>query len=95
MKYILALFVSVAQADELPKQFEYQYTESVKIILMPDVCDKSDISQGWIAQAMEGNKVANGCWQYADNNTVKIYLDIGGGIYLDYQLYRAKFKPVY
>jgi hypothetical protein len=95
MKYLalFSLFAFNAVAGDLPKEFVHHYTPSVDIVLMPDVCNKADLSQGWIAQAREGDKHADGCWIYSKHqDTVLIYLDAGNGVYLDYELYKSKFE---
>ena len=104
MKTIIALLAllatsagSSAKAEEMAKSFVYQYTPNVEIVLLPDVCDKADLSQGWIAYAEnEKHEKANGCWQHSqDGKTIIIVLDIGDGKYLDYQLYAEKFTARY
>jgi hypothetical protein len=93
----IGVFISLnACAEEIPKSFVYQYNEQTQIILLPDLCVKSDVSQGWQAEAKDSVKHADGCWQYSkDNQTVIIQLDMGEGHYVDFQLFKDKFKPVY
>ena len=97
MKYLaLALLATNAMADEMPKAFVHQYTDTVQIVLLPDVCNKADLSQGWQAYATEADKRADGCWIHAkDGQTVLIWLEISKGNYLDFQLYKDKFEARY
>jgi len=101
MKSILALIAicltgcTVAHAEDMPKQFEYQYTPEVQIVLLPDVCDKSDASKGWQAYAKSTNgDKAIGCWMHKDN-TVLIWVEVKPHEYIDFEFYKDKFKPVY
>lgn len=98
MKKLLALLALAPSlhAEELPKYFSHQYTETVDIILLADQCNKADLSQGWQAYATDKGQRADGCWVYAkDGETVLIYLEISKGKYLDYQIYKDKFKARY
>lgn len=93
----LMMAVKAHSGEVIPKEFYYQYDTIYELVLLPDVCDKSDISQGWQAEArnLETKAHADGCWQYGKFETVLIVLDAGDGKYLDYQLYKTKFLPRY
>lgn len=96
-------YYNKAFADEpIPKEFYMDYTPDIQLVLEYDQCDKSDTSKGWAAYAIElsTNRKATGCWGYSQNETVIIHISIGtdetgGERYLDYQLYKSKFKPRY
>lgn len=97
---VLAIFMRAHHAnagEAIPQEFYYQYDTIYELVLLPDVCDKSDISQGWQAEArnLETKAHADGCWQYGKFETVLIVLDAGDGKFLDYQLYKTKFLPRY
>ena len=97
----------VASAEEvkepLPSEFYMDYTPDVQLVLQYDQCDKSDISRGWAAYAIElsTQRKATGCWGYTENETVTIHIsigtdpDTGGEKFLDYRLYKSKFTPRY
>ena len=100
MKTIIALLALTAlnvQAEEMAKYFVYKYDDTTSIYLLPDQCNKSDVSMGWIAYAENDKKdKAEGCWRHsADGLTVEISLDAGGGKYIDYQLWASKFEAKY
>lgn len=93
---VLLLASISANAEELPIRFEHQYTDDVKIVLTPDVCDKSNVTMGWIAYAENSKgERAEGCWLHESDLTVLVDLKVGEKTYLDYHFYKDKFKPVY
>lgn len=96
MRYLLmALLLPITcLADETAKSFHYQYTQDVEIVLLPDQCDKQDVSSGWIAYATNGTDKANGCWRH-HGETVQIWLDAGSGKFIDYEIYKSKFEARY
>jgi len=97
----------VASADEvkepIPSEFYMNYTPDVQLVLQYDQCDKSDISRGWSAYAIElsTQRKATGCWLYSQEETVTIHISIGtdpktgGEQFLDYRLFKSKFIPRY
>ena len=99
------LGASVANAEDepIPKEFYMDYTPDVQLVLEYDQCDKSDVSRGWAAYAIElsTQRKATGCWLYSKDETVTIHISIGtdpktgGEQFLDYRLYKSKFTPRY
>lgn len=98
---VLSLTSSVAMAEDseiLPKQFVYNYNETTKVILHPDVCTMVDPTVGWAAEAinLENGDKAPGCWKYTgDGKTVTIFLEAGPHKYIDMQVYTSRFQPEY
>ena len=99
MKRIIALLAisTSALSDELPTSFVHHYTPDVDLVLLADVCNKADLSQGWQAQAKHvDGRTAIGCWIYSKSgDTVLMYLEIEAGKYLDYEIYKDKFEARY
>ena len=93
------MFTSLVHAEDAvtAKEFFYKYTEDVEMVLLPDNCDKQDVSRGWIAYAVEltTSKRADGCWVYGPHETVNITLTIRENEYADYVFYKSKFNPRY
>lgn len=89
--------------DPIPTEFYMDYTPDVQLVLEYDQCDKSDISRGWSAYAIElsTQRKATGCWLYSQEETVTIHISIGtdpetgGEKFLDYRLFKSKFTPRY
>lgn len=83
--------------EKIPDEFFYEYLPGYEIVLEYDLCDKSDVTQGWKAHVTDYNinETANGCWTYGNDNTAMISIDKGNHKYLDYQFFTSKFKPRY
>lgn len=88
--------------EPIPSEFYMNYTPDVQLVLEYDQCDKSDISRGWSAYAIElsTNRKATGCWLYSQEETVTIHISLGADEtgaerFLDYRLFKSKFKPRY
>jgi hypothetical protein len=98
------MFMAVASAEEeLPSEFYMNYTPDVQLVLEYDQCDKSDVSRGWSAYAVElsTQRKATGCWLYSQEETVTLHISLGvnaqtgGEEFLDYRLFKSKFTPRY
>lgn len=100
---ILALVIAgcttapVKNNPEMADRFEMMYTPEVKLVLLPDQCDKSNVAMGWLAYAgqVSTKDKAEGCWRHLDDDKIQIYLDAGNKQYLDYVLYKDKFNAVF
>jgi hypothetical protein len=98
------MFIKAASAEEpIPSEFYMNYTPDVQLVLEYDQCDKSDISRGWSAYALElsTQRKATGCWLYSQEETVTLHISLGineqtgGEEFLDYRLFKSKFTPRY
>jgi len=101
------VMLSPVRADEvkepIPSEFYMNYTPDVQLVLEYEQCDKSDVSRGWSAYAIElsTQRKATGCWLYSQEETVTIHISIGtdpktgGEQFLDYRLFKSKFIPRY
>lgn len=92
--FITLLPLSAVAEEKQPVRFVHQYTPTVRLVLDPDVCDKHDLSAGYVAHAEEGEKRAYGCWRRV-GDVVQMWIDGGDHTYIDFSLYYIKFTPEY